>query len=80
LVNDLSQKIPKLPNDLKQNVNWNHTLLNEGKVKLTPSISFLSIEVDYVDCHSSASLTPKKGKKLQNWNKSAECSVYFGKL
>jgi hypothetical protein len=29
LVNDLSQEIPKLPKDLKQNVNWNQTLLNE---------------------------------------------------
>ncbi len=29
LVNDLSQKIPKLPKDLKQNVNWNESLLNE---------------------------------------------------
>jgi hypothetical protein len=29
-VNDLSQKKnPKLPKDLKQNVNWNQTLLNE---------------------------------------------------
>jgi hypothetical protein len=26
---NLSQKIPKLPKDLKQNVNWNQTLLNE---------------------------------------------------
>jgi hypothetical protein len=31
LVNDLSRKIPKLPKDLKQNVNRNQTLLNEGK-------------------------------------------------
>ncbi len=33
LVNDLSQNIPKLPKDLKQNVNWNQTLLK--KVDLT---------------------------------------------
>ncbi len=39
------KKNPKLPKDLKQNVNWNQTLLNEGEVKLTPSMSFLSIEV-----------------------------------
>jgi hypothetical protein len=81
LVNDLSQKIQKLPKDQKQNVNWNQTLLNEGEVKLQPSISFLSIEVEHVDCHSSACLTPKnKSKKLQNLNKSAECSAYFEKL
>jgi hypothetical protein len=55
----ISQKTPKLPTDLKQNVNWmNQTLLNEGEVKLTPSISFLAIEVEHVDCHSSACLTP----------------------
>jgi hypothetical protein len=60
LVNDLSQKIPKLPKDLKQNVNWNQTLLSEGEVKLMPSISFLAIEVERVDCHSSACLTLKK--------------------
>jgi hypothetical protein len=77
------KNIPKLPRDLKQNVNWNQTLLNEGEVKLTSCISFLSIEVEHVDCHSSACLTPKKninkkkkkrekGKKLQNWNQSAE--------
>jgi hypothetical protein len=58
LVNDRSQKYPKLPKDLKQKVNWNQTLLNEGEVKLTPSISFLSIEVENVDCHSSACFTP----------------------
>jgi hypothetical protein len=29
LVNDLSQKILKLPKDLKQNFKWNQTLLNE---------------------------------------------------
>ncbi len=29
LVKDVSQKIPNLPEDLKQNVNWNQTLLNE---------------------------------------------------
>ncbi len=28
MVNDLSEKIPKLPQDLQQNVNWNQTLLN----------------------------------------------------
>jgi hypothetical protein len=60
LVNDLFRKLPKLSKDLKQNVNWNQTLLNEGEVKLTPSISFLSIEVEHVDCHSSACLTKKK--------------------
>jgi hypothetical protein len=60
LVNDLSQKNPKLSKDLKQNVYWNQTLLNEEEVKLTPSISFLSIEVEHVDYHSSACLTPKK--------------------
>ncbi len=63
MVNDLPQKIPKLPKDLKQNVNWNQTLLNEEEVKLTPSISFLSIEVEHVDCHSSACLTQKKSLK-----------------
>ncbi len=62
------KKIPRLPEDLKQNVNWNQTLLNEGEVKLTPSITFLSIEVEHVDCHSSACLTQKKkkSKKVKN--------------
>jgi hypothetical protein len=54
------KKIPKLPIDLKQNVNWNQTLQNEREVKLTPSISNLPIQVEHVDCHSSACLTPKK--------------------
>jgi hypothetical protein len=34
LVNNLSQKIPKLPKDQKQNVNWNQTLLNEVDLKV----------------------------------------------
>jgi hypothetical protein len=28
-VNDLQKKFAKIPEDLKQNVNWNQTLLNE---------------------------------------------------
>jgi hypothetical protein len=84
MVNDLSQKNPKLPKELKQNVNWNQTLLYEGEVMLTPSISLFSTEVEHVDCHFSACLTPKKKKKtvknLQNWNERAKCNAYFGKL
>jgi hypothetical protein len=64
LVDDLSQKIPKLPKDLKRNVNWNQTLLNEGEVKMMPSISILSIEVEHVDCHLSACLTQNKSKRI----------------
>jgi hypothetical protein len=68
LINDLSQKIQKLPKYLKQNVNWNQTLLNEGEVILSPSISFLSIEVENVDCHSSGCLSQKKKKLKKGQN------------
>jgi hypothetical protein len=75
LVNDHSQKIPKLPEDLKQNVNWNQTLLNEVKVRLMPSISFLSMDVEHVDCHSSACLTPKKKRLKKIAQLGRECRV-----
>jgi hypothetical protein len=46
-------------------------------VKLKSSVSFLSIEFEHVDCHSSACLTRnEKSKNLQNWKESITLNTY----
>ncbi len=79
LANDLSQIIPKLPKDLKQNVNLNQTLLNE--VDLKSWVSFLSIKFEHVDCHSSACLSQnKRSKNLQNWKENVTFNTYSNSI
>jgi hypothetical protein len=72
LVNGLSRKISKLPEDLKLNVTLNQTLLNEVDltVKLKSSVSLLSIEVEHALLKTKGHNTCNTQKKHWNWKES----------